>query len=131
MVATVLQGIIMGLMIPSSQAILREIINKEQLMNALRLQVPVVTGLLIDIFDFKAIYYAITGMYLLAVAFIVFMSLTSTTTTSSGSVVAGIKEGLQYIRRETTILLVIVFTLFAVVPSMPYVILMPFSLKTS
>jgi len=134
-VASLLQGTIMGLMMPSRQAIVREIVSEEQLMNAvalntlgmnfLRLLAPAVTGFLIDAFNFAAVYYAMTGMYLMSVVFIVFMPLTSTMTLRGSGTLADIREGLLYIRRETTIFLILVFTLFIVLLSMPYMFMMP------
>ncbi|MFC1932330.1 MFS transporter [Chloroflexota bacterium] len=134
-VASVLQGTIMGLMIPSRQAIIPEIVSEEQLMNAisldmlgqntLRLMAPALTGFLVDAFDFDAVYYVMAGMYLIGTVFIVFMPLTSTMTLRGGGALADIKEGFNYVRRETTILLLLIFTLFVVVLSMPYMMLMP------
>ena len=134
-VASILQGTIMGLMMPSRQAIMREIVSVEQLMNAvslttmgmnaLRLFAPALTGFLIDAFDFEAVYYVMTASYLMGVVFIAFMPPTSTITLRHGSALTNIKEGLNYIRHETTLLLILAFTLFAVLLSMPYFILMP------
>ncbi len=134
-VASVLQGTIMALMMPSRQAILAEIVGEEQLMNAvslnvlgmntLRLSAPVLTGLLIETLGYQAVYYVMTGMYLISVAFMTFLPPTSTMTIRGGGALADIKEGLNYIRHETNILLVLLFTLFAVILSMPYIMLMP------
>ena len=133
--ASVFQGVIMGLMMPSRQAIIREIVSEDQLMNAvalnnmgmntLRIAAPAITGRIIDAFGYAAVYYAMTGMYLMAVAFIAFMPLTSTMSVSGGGALADIKEGLKYIRHQPTILIVLAFTLFAVILSMPYMMLMP------
>jgi len=117
-------------------AILREIVSGEQLMNAvslaimgmnaLRLFAPALTGFLIDAFDFQAVYYVMTASYLMAVVFIAFMPPTSTITTRSSSALADIKGGLNYSRHEITILLLLlVFSLFVVILSMPYFLLMP------
>jgi len=134
-VASLFQGTIMGLMMPSRQAIIREIVSGEDLMNAislntmgmnaLRLFAPALTGFLIDAFDFQAVYYAMTGMYFMAVVFIAFMPRTSTITTRDRNALADIKEGINYIRHETTIILILLFTLAAVILSMPYMLLMP------
>ncbi len=133
--ASVLQGTIMGLMMPSRQSIIREIVSVKQLMNAvslntmgmnvLRLFAPALTGFLIDAFDFGSVYYVMTASYLISVIFIAFMPPTSTITTRVSSALTDIKEGLNYIRNETTILIILVFTLFAVVLSMPYFFMMP------
>jgi MFS family permease len=134
-VASLFQGTIMGLMMPSRQAILPEIVGEEQLMNAvslntlgtnsLRLVAPALAGFLIDAFDFKAVYFTMTVMYLLAVAFILFLPLTSTMSVRGRGALADIKEGFKYIRHQTTIVLILIFNLFAVVLSMPYMMLMP------
>ncbi|MFC2011003.1 MFS transporter [Chloroflexota bacterium] len=134
-VASVLQGTIMALMMPSRQAMLPEIVGDEQLMNAvslnmlgmnaLRLFAPALTGFLIDAIGFGAVYYTMTGMYLMAVVFMAFMPVTSTMTLRGGGALADIKLGLNYIRHEAIILLILVFTLVAVILSMPYMMLMP------
>ncbi len=134
-VASVLQGTIHGLMVPSRQAIIYEIVSGEQLMNAvalntmgmsmLRLLAPAAAGFLIDAFDFAAVYYAMTGMYLIAVVFISLMPLTSMMTVRGGGALSEIQKGFQYIRREPTILFVLAFTLLTVVLSMPYMRLLP------
>ena len=97
--ASVLQGAIQGLMVPSRQAIIPEIVSEEQLMNAvalntlgmniLRLMAPAATGFLIDAFDFQSVYYGMTIMYLMAVTFITFLPLTSTTSISRLSAISG------------------------------------------
>lgn len=132
---SVLQGTIMGLMIPSRQAIIPEIVGEGQLMNAvalnnlgmnlLRFMAPAVAGFLIDAFDFKAVYYTMTGMYLVAVLFVSFMPLTGTMTIRAGGALSNIKEGLQYVLHKPTILLILVFVLFIVLLSRPYMMMMP------
>ena len=135
MAASAFQGAIMGLIMPSRESIIREIVDAEDLlnaislntmgMNALRLFAPALTGFLIDAFDFEAVYYVMTGMYLLAAVFIFLLPRTSTIVRSGVSALAGIREGFRYLRRETTILFVLMFLLLGVVLSMPYSLLMP------
>jgi len=135
MVAAVLHGIIVGLIMPSRDAIIREIVSAEQLlngmslnmmgMNALRLFAPALTGILIDAFDFSAVYYAMTGAYLLAVVFYVPMPRTSKVRERTASALAGIREGLRYVRKETTILLILGLLLLGITLSMPHTMLMP------
>lgn len=135
MVASVLQGTIMSLMLPSRQALIREIVTEEQLMNAValnslgmnmfRLMAPAITGFLIDAAGFEAVYYAMTGMYLYAVIVVSFMPRTSKITITGGGALKDISEGFRYIRQNTTILYILVFVLFVVVLSMPYIALLP------
>ena len=134
-VASVLQGTIQGLMVPSRQAIIYEIVRREQLMNAvalntmgmnmLRLLAPAAAGFLIDAFDFAAVYYAMAAMYLIAVVFISLMPLTSTMSVRGGGALSEIQRGFRYVRREPTILFILAFTLITVVLSMPYMRLLP------
>jgi MFS family permease len=134
-VASLVQGTIMGLMIPSRQAIIPEIVDGEQIMNAisldstgmntLRLMAPALSGFLIEFFDFGAVYYVMTGMYLFGTVCIAFLPLTGRVSSEGGNALKDIAEGFRYVRRQTTILLVLVFTLFVVVLSMPYMTLLP------
>ena len=65
--ASFLQGTVMGLMIPSRQSIIPEIVPEEDIMNAvsldstgqntLRLMAPAISGFLIEAFGFGAVYY--------------------------------------------------------------------------
>jgi len=133
-VASILQGIIMGLMLPSRQALLPEIVSGEQLMNAvslttmganaLRIFAPALAGFLIGAFDFAAVYYVMTASYLMSGVCIAFLPTISMITTRGSNALADIKGGLHYIRHDTTILLILVFTLLVVVLSMPYMHLM-------
>ena len=134
-VASVFQGTIMALMMPSRQAILPEIVGEEQLMNAVslntlgmntfRIFAPAATGLLINVLDYEGVYYVMTGLYVIAVAFVFFIPPTSTMTVRGGGAFQGIKEGFQYLRHETILIIILIFTLFVVVLSMPYQFLLP------
>jgi MFS family permease len=133
--SSVVQGIIMGIMMPARQAIIPDIVSREQLMNAvalntlgmnvLRLIAPAVAGFLIDGFDFSSVYYVMTALNLYAAGLIHFVPVTNRTTYSGNSIMADIQDGFRYIRRESTILLILFFTLFVVVLSMPYQQLLP------
>ncbi len=135
MITSLLQGTIMGLAMPSRQAIIREIVSQEQLMNAVALNTlgmnifrflsPALAGFLIDALGFEAVYFWMTGMHLISAGFIAFLPRTGTITSHGGDALADIREGFRYIRRETTILIILAFTLFAVILSMPYMALMP------
>ncbi|MBN1188183.1 MAG: MFS transporter [Dehalococcoidales bacterium] len=134
-VAAVCQGTVMSLIMPSSQAILREIVGGEQLLNAVSLNTfamngfrilgPALAGFLIDALDFVAVYYLMTCLYLMSAIFISRMPLTGKTALAGESVLSDIKEGLNYVRHEITILVILLFSLFSVVLAMPYVHLMP------
>jgi MFS family permease len=134
-VAALFQGTIQGLMMPSRQAMIPEIVGGEQLLNAISLSnvgtsvmrfvAPAVTGFLIDAFDFQAVYYTMTAMYLLSVVFLIFLHVKGNTRVRASGALADIKEGIGYLRRQTIILFILAFSLFAVLLSMPYAMLLP------
>ena len=134
-VSAVLQGCIMGLMIPSRQAIIPEIVDEDEIMNAvsldstgmniLRLASPALAGFLVDLFGYGSVYYVMTGMYVFGTICILLLPLTGRLSRGATNVLQDIKEGFSYIRRESTIMLLLIFTLFIVVLSMPYMTLLP------
>ena len=134
-VSSLLQGSVMGLMMPSRQAIIPEIVNEDQLMNAislntmgmnvLQLVAPALAGFLVDASGFAAVYYVMTMMYVVAVVFIFFLPKVRTTAKIRITAFEGIAKGLTYIRHNTSVLYVLLFTLVIVLLAMPYNNLMP------
>jgi MFS transporter, DHA1 family, staphyloferrin A biosynthesis exporter len=134
-VSSFLQGTIMGLMLPARQAIIPEIVSREQTMNAVSLNMlgmnvlsliaPGIAGFMIDAINFESVYYTMAGLYVYGAIFILFVPHTSQVNKGSGNITKDILEGLGYIRKDKTILFVLVFTLVVVVLSMPYQQLLP------
>ncbi len=141
-VASVFQGATGGLMMPSRQAIMPEIVGgTDELLNAislsnlgsnaLRIVAPaaagfLVAGLGVDGFGFPAIYLAITGCYLVATAFVLALPRTGAVSRRGGGTFADIVAGFRYVKNEKTLLWLLGFSLFTVILSMPYIQLMPF-----
>ncbi len=133
--AALIQGAIMGLMMPSRQAMIADIVGEEQLMNAvalntfgmnsLRLLAPIPVGFVIYLFGFSAIYFAMTAMYGMAVFFILLMPKTGTVRLAGLGAVHDMVEGLKYVRQETTLLVILAVSLVIVLLSMPYMMLLP------
>lgn len=135
-VTSALQGAVMGLVMPSRQAIINDIVSGKELMNAislnfmgmnaLQLFAPAAAGFLVDAFDFKAVYYTMTGLYIMAVVFFAFMPRIGIKTIPRGNALVEIREGFKYVWHEKTIRLVLFLSFIAVILSMPYGMLMPF-----
>jgi MFS family permease len=140
--ASLVQGTIMGLMMPSRQAIIADIVGGEQLMNAvalntlgmnsLRLMAPAVAGFLVDFFGigegiggFASVYYVMTAMYIVSVAFIVLMPKTGTISLQGRGAMADVIDGFKYVRRDPTIFVLLIITLLTVLFSMSYMFLLP------
>jgi MFS family permease len=134
-VAAAVQGTFMGLMMPSRQSIIAEIVDSEQIMNAvslntmgmntLRILAPAATGFLIDAVGFEVVYFISAAMYGLAAFCMYLMPKTTPQYSGSGNSLTDIVDGVKYIRREKTMMLVIVATLFVMICGMPFIQLMP------
>jgi len=134
-VAAAIQGTIMGVMMPSRQAIIAEIVKPEQVMNAVsinmmgmntfRILAPAITGFLIDAFDFYIVYFITTAMYGMASICMLLIPKTTPITSHGSNALSDIADGVRYLRREKTMLLVLIATLFLMLCSMPFQHLMP------
>jgi MFS family permease len=135
MASSLLQGTIMGMMLPARQAIIPELVSKEQLMNAIalnnmgmnvfRLLAPGVAGFLVDAFDFKSVYYTMTAVNVYAGVMILFVPPPRRKIVSESNILADIQKGISYVLRDKIVSIILAFTLIAVVFSMPYQQLLP------
>lgn len=126
----------MGIAMPARQAMLNDIVSTEGLMNAislnfmgmnaLQLVVPTVAGFLIEAFDFKAVYYVMTGFFLTAVVLFAFVPRTGIRPAVSASAFSEIKDGIRYAWKESTIRSVLFISFTAVILSSPWGMLAPF-----
>ena len=133
-VSSVLQGGVSGLVMPSRQAIIPELVGEKHLMNAialnslgmntLRLLAPAAGGFLIDVVGFAAVYLCMTGLYVFAALFAALLPRTSPAG-ARASGLAALKEGLRYVQEEKTVLLVLAVTFLVVLLSMPIMTLLP------
>ena len=134
-IAGLFQGTIMGLMMPSRQTMIADIVNQESLMNAvalntfgmngMRLLAPIPVGFIIYLWGFEAVYFAMTAMYIMAVAFITLMPKTGIVSLRGRGAVRDIVDGLKYVQHERTILIILIVTFVVTLLSMPYMMLLP------
>jgi len=133
--AAAFQGTVSSLMMPSRQVMLYEIVGGQQILNAVSLNTlamngmrvlgPALAGFLIDAFEVTTAYYVITGLYLASSLFIPFLPRTKPTGLGGQGAMSDIKEGIRYVRGDTTILMILVFALVAIVLATPYWTLIP------
>ena len=134
-VTATLQGGVMGLMMPSRQAIISEIVEDEQVlnavslntmgMNAFRILAPAATGFLIKAFDFSVVYYISAAMYGIAGFCMFLMPKTAQKFSEGSGALSDIVDGMRYIRRNRTMFYVLVATLFVMICGLPFMHLMP------
>jgi MFS family permease len=135
LVTAIFTGIFGGIMMPSRQAIVPEIVGDDHLLNAvalnnlamnlLRLFAPAVAGFLIDAYDFHVVYYLMTAMSVIAIVFIATLPLTGKIITSGNTMLTDIRKGFQYVWRNKTVLFTLLFVLVVILLSRPYQQLMP------
>ena len=134
-VSSALQGSVMGLMMPSRQAVIPQIVPDDKLMNAislntmgmntLQLFAPALAGFMVQAIDYQAVYFVMTGMYLFSVVFFSFLPRTGTAGNGGISPLAGVVDGLKYVWRDHVILYVLLLSFTIVLLSTPYNSMLP------
>lgn len=134
-VSAILQGAVLGIIMPSRSAIISEIVGPDHLMNAIslnnlgmnifRILSPALAGFLIDVVDFWAVFAIMTAMIVMSMFCIMLVPPTRVKTVEGGNSLADILEGWRYLRSQKTILLVLIFTAVATILSAPYAQLLP------
>lgn len=134
-VSSVLQGIVMGLMMPSRASMVPEIVEPEDLMNAIslnnmgmnafRILAPAVTGFIIDAWDFAAVYYVMTALYIFSTVFLFFIPRTPPAVTQGRGTIHEVVQGFKYLHGQSTIMLVLLFTMACTILGMPFNMLLP------
>ena len=135
LVSAILQGAVMGVIMPSRSAIISEIVGPDHLMNAIslnnlgmnvfRILSPALAGFLIDVIDFWAVFAIMTVMIVMSAVCIMFVPPTRVKTVEGGNSLTDILEGWRYLRSQKTILLVLLFTAVTTILAAPYSQLLP------
>jgi MFS family permease len=134
-ISTAISGIASGFTMPASQAIIPEMVGKKLLMNAvalsnlamsvLRLIGPAIAGFLIDAYDFHVVFFTMAGLNIISAVLMASLPFTNKATKAGGKLLTNILEGLKYVRRNKTILYIIIFSLISIALSRPIQVLMP------
>ena len=141
--AAVFQGTVMALMMPSQQAMLPEVVGLDRMMNAVPLNAasmnlmqifaPAAGGFLIVVIGPGMVYMTMAGLFAISVA-----TLFRVRTAPLGAGRAGrgggrhaasgfseMREGVRYLARDRTILMLLVFSFLGAVLAMPIRMLLP------
>ena len=135
-IASLLQGTIMSLMMPSRQALIHELVGEHSLMNAislnaaamnlLRLLAPAFAGFFIALWSIEGVYYMMCGLYFMGFFFASRLPVKETIQPLlKKSPLSELRDGLSYIRRDKIIFTLLILTLFSTILSMPYFFLLP------
>ncbi len=129
-----INGSLMAITMPSRQSMIREIVDRDQLTNALalnnagqnmnRIMAPAVGGLLLGTVGAAGGYFTMAGLYVVALLMTARLP-NFRARQSKGSWGYQMSSGLSYIKRDRTIFVVLVVSLGAVILSMPYMTMLP------
>jgi MFS family permease len=111
------QGIVAAFVVPSRQAIIPELVPHKSLMNAVslytmgmnifRLASPAIAGILIDTVGFEWVYFIMAGLFASGIIFNAFLPKSKQSANRGASPIKDIKEGLVYIKKHSTILVLL------------------------
>jgi len=135
-IAAIANGLILSFDLPGRQAIIPQLVEQRQIMNAValgsgainltRVIAPALGGILVGVMGIDGVYYLIVACYAASAAFLLTMpALLTSTRDSKATVRSDLIEGLRYIRRSPVLPALLAM---AIVPSafgMPYMMLMP------
>ena len=134
-VASLLQGAVVSLMMPSRQAIIYELVGESSLMNAialnaatmnlLRLMAPAFAGFFIALWSIEGVYYIMAALYATGFIFVIYLPSPDAVQVSNEGTMHEVREGLLYIRHNADILALLILTLVVTILSMPYFFLLP------
>jgi MFS family permease len=135
-VSSVIQGCIIGVAMPARQALLSEVIQSGDLMNAislnflgtsiLQLIAPIAAGFLVNVLNYDSVYYIMTFLYLVSLVMFALVPRTGKKVMAKSNPLTDIKDGLTYVWRTKVIFIVLISSFLVVTLSSPYSMLMPF-----
>jgi len=133
--ASFISSCINGLTKPALQAIVSELIGKERIMNAISIRssgwnlmhlgIPILTGVIIDKFDYAPVYYIGAIFSLIGLVLTLFLPKMAIRLKRGQSALSQVKDGFKYAQREKQIRFILVFMMFVAVLIAPYNRLLP------
>ena len=138
LIASILQGAVMPLIMPARQAIVPQIVRREQVMNAVALNsmgmslttmaAPAIAGLLWTVVGVSGVYFIVSGMFLAAVVLTGLMPKLQKIATGPGrsaNVFGQLREGLRYVLENRLLLVLLVLAFTTTILSMPIRFILP------
>jgi MFS family permease len=135
-IAAIANGLILSFDLPGRQAIIPQLVEQRQIMNAValgsgatnltRVIAPALGGVLVGVMGIDGVYYLIVACYATSAAFLLTMpALLTPTRDSKATVRSDLIEGLRYIRRSSVLPALLAMAIVPIAFGMPYMMLMP------
>jgi predicted MFS family arabinose efflux permease len=124
---------------PSRQAIIPELVRRDQIMNAVSLNTmgmsvfqllgPAIAGFVIESFGYAAVFFGMTALNASAIIFTSFLPRTVPSAARRKSVLADVGAGFRYIVHHQTVLLILIIFVASILLAMPYQMMLPIFAK--
>lgn len=134
--ASVVSGSVLAFNLPTRQAIIPELVEKDQIMNAValgsgamnlnRVVAPALGGVLVGVIGIDGVYYLMVCCHVVAVSLMLRVPpLGVPARESGGSFHSDIREGLRYVRGRPVLVALLAMAVAPIVFGLPYQMLMP------
>jgi MFS family permease len=133
--SSLLSGVLYSFMMPASQAILYDLVDRETLLNAVSLNSvgmglmgvvgATLAGYLTQVLGVAGAYYVMAGFYLIAVLSLIRIPRIEPEAYARPSVWSDLQEGVRYIGAQSVLLALLGLATVRIVLAMPYRTLMP------
>ncbi len=141
--ASVVQGFLFSFMMPARQAIIPQLVEKEQLSNAvalnasgmslMTLSAPAIAGVIYANGGPEAAYFTIAGLNIAAVLLTSMLNPAKSAGTAGamkmGRMWSDVKDGLRYVRADRTVMLLLAVTMVTTILAMPLRTLLPVQIE--
>jgi MFS transporter, DHA1 family, staphyloferrin A biosynthesis exporter len=132
---TFAMGIVMAIAMPARQAMIPNLVPPIKIMNAIALNTlgmsafqlvgPVIAGVVISYSGYATVYYIMTALNASGIIFSLFLPDPMPAPTLGRSVVSNMVDGVKYVFKHRTILLILVLFISSIILAMPYQMLLP------
>ncbi len=135
LLASLAQGVAVAFMMPTRQAIIPQLVPREQLTNAVALNTmgmsilwtvaPAVAGGLVGVIDVQGVYYLTAGLHLCAIGFTGLLPTLPKVASAGRGLVQDLADGIRYIRVTPLIRLLLMLTFATTLFSEPLRSMLP------
>jgi len=134
-VGAAMMGTIIAMAMPSRQAIIPELVDQKQIMNAISLNTmgmsffqlvgPATAGFAIDSFGYAAVFFLMTVLNISGIVFTACLPKSKPIQPLGRSMLTNVFDGFKYILSHRTVFLLLALFVAAILLAMPYQMLMP------
>ncbi len=135
-ITSIVSGVILSFNLPSRQAIIPQLVEKPQVMNAValgsgamnlnRVVAPALGGVLVGVMGIGGVYYLMVACYGVSTFLLLLIPPLGAPDRDSNATVGGdIGEGLRYVWRSPVLLQLLIIAMVPIAFGMPYQLLMP------